>query len=128
MTTASTAVPPTGPARQGVFDLETIRFRSEVEFADALAASGVLREAGNADPAAPAAERVRRLLLATHLRLSENMAPEVFAHAREAAVALGLTQPVEIYQAGGGENAAHWRCGEVVFISLEGQMMSLLDR
>lgn len=116
-------VTPTSPK---AIDVEAVRFRSELTFADQLVDTGVFEN--RLRPEQPDAERVRRRLLSTHLKLSPNMAPEVFDYASQAAEVLGIKKPIEIYQVNGEENAANWRCSEVVFISLQGQMTSLLDR
>jgi hypothetical protein len=109
-------------------DSERIRFSRELVFADGLAS--MILPAGQRQPQRerPSTERVRRRLLTTHIKLSENMAPEVFEYSRAAASALGIEKQIEIYQAAGEENAANWMCPEVVFISLQGAMTSLLDR
>ena len=39
-----------------------------------------------------------------------------------------MSSPVEIYQAAGEGNAANWTCAEMCFISLQGNIISLLDR
>ncbi len=118
----------TATPRVKAADIERIRFSRELTFADQLA-SKVFPPDREATPSErPSADRVRRRLLTTHIKLSANMAPEVFDYARQAATALGLTKPVEIYQAAGEENAANWLCSEVVFISVQGAMTSLLDR
>ena len=57
---------------------ELIRFRAESGFADALANSGILADAPSGKWETPDAERVRRRLLSTHIRLSDNMAPDVY--------------------------------------------------
>lgn len=103
-----------------------VRFSREFLFADQLAAA-CFRTAGKL-PELPSAELIRRRLLTSHVRLSENMAPEVFAHARRATTALALVEkPLELYQAAGEENAANWTCAEVIFVSFQGKMISLLD-
>ncbi|CAN5519382.1 hypothetical protein BH20VER1_BH20VER1_20800 [soil metagenome] len=108
------------------FDIEAIRFSRELTFADELAARVF---GSHAQPQeCPPADRVRRRLLSSHVRLTQNMAPEVFDYAQLAAAALGISKPVEIYQGAGEENAANWSCADTVFISLQGSMMSLLDR
>lgn len=108
--------------------LPSIRFQPEASYAEALAATPLFGRFAMDDSDAPSADRVRRRLLAGHVRLSENMAPDVFAHARHAKEALRMTTPVEIYQAAGEGNAANWTCAEVCFIALQGNMISLLDR
>jgi hypothetical protein len=109
-------------------EIERIRFSRELALADHLASMAFSDGAPASSHECPSAERVRRRLLARHVRLSENMAPEVFECVRRAVAALGLSKPVEIYQAAGEENAANWRCAEVVFVSLQGSMLSQLDR
>jgi len=118
----------TAAQRVGSEDIERIRFSRELVFADDLASRVFPAGRAEVPRERPSVERVRRRLLTTHIKLSENMAPEVFDYARQAASALGLAKPVEIYQAAGEENAANWMCSEVVFISVQGAMTSLLDR
>ncbi len=108
--------------------LNAIRFTQESSYAESLIGTGVFQRAASTLSEAPTADRVRRRLLAGHVRLSENMAPDVFAHSRHATDALRMATPVEIYQAAGEGNAANWTCAEVCFISLQGNMISLLDR
>lgn len=102
-----------------------LRFDCETAFADELAATGIFRRTEMTT--LPDDETVRRSLLTTHLRLSEGMAPEIFRWSEMAAQALGLTKPVEIYQAAGEENAANHTCESVVFVSLQGRLISSLD-
>ncbi len=105
--------------------LEQIRFSREIPLADKLAEE-LFSQTQNL-PELAEADRVRRSLLTSHVRLTENMAPEVFAYAKRAATALRLQSPIEIYQGAGDENAANWTCAGVAFISLQGKMISLLD-
>lgn len=105
-----------------------IRFQPEITYADALAAMPIFQRFAGDRSDTPTADRVRRKLLEGHVRLSENMAPDVFTHARHATEALRMTTPVEIYQAAGEGNAANWTCAEVCFVALQGNMISLLDR
>lgn len=82
------------PQRVQPADIERIRFSRELAFADDLAARAFpADDRGEVSRELPSAERVRRRLLTTHLKLSENMAPEVFDYARQTASALGLTTP-----------------------------------
>ncbi len=55
------------------------------------------------------------------------MAPEIFRWSEMAARALGLAKPVEIYQAAGEDNATNHTCESVVFVSLQGRLISSLD-
>lgn len=104
---------------------DRLRFSSEIAHADALVATGILSHVGSLD--LPDADQVRRALLASHIRLSANVAPEIFNWSARAATALGLAKPIEIYQAAGEENAANHTCEEVVFVSLQGRLVSSLD-
>ncbi len=113
-------------------EIEAIRFRSEIKFADELVEHAWIARAimtGEEETwSVPSSDRVRRRLLASHVRLTPNMAPELFSHCEHAAKALGITKPIELYQAAGDENAANWICAETVFISLQGAMLQQLDR
>jgi AAA domain/REase_MTES_1575/Protein of unknown function (DUF4011) len=106
-------------------DPERLRFPAELRFADSLAAAGILNHTLQQD--LPDADRIRRHLLTTHIRLSDSMAPEIFRWSNHAAKALGLTKPIEIYQAAGEENAANHTCVDTVFVSLRGSLVSSLD-
>lgn len=108
--------------------LKTIRFLQEALYADALVSTSAFQRVPCDFTEVPTADRVRRRLLVGHVRLSENMAPDVFAYSRHATEALRMKTPVEIYQAAGEGNAANWTCEEVCFIALQGNMISLLDR
>jgi hypothetical protein len=109
----------------GSISSDRLRFSSELAFSDALISTGIFTHANL--PALPDADHVRRQLLTGHIRLSENMAPEIFGWSSRAATALGLAKPVEIYQAAGDGNAANHTCAEVVFVSLQGKLVSSLD-
>ncbi len=104
---------------------ERLRFDCETNFADELVATGIFRRMELL--ALPDEDTVRRSLLTSHLRLSAGMAPEIFRWAEMASSALGLAKPVEIYQAAGEENAANHTCASVVFVSLQGRLISSLD-
>ncbi|WP_367870743.1 AAA domain-containing protein [Luteolibacter sp. Populi] len=106
-------------------DPERLRFSGEIAFADALAGTAFFSNA--TAPVLPDADQIRRSLLTGHLRLSENMAPEIFAWSARASGALGLTKPVELYQSAGDENAANHICADTVFVSLQGKLISSLD-
>lgn len=71
--------------------------------------------------------KIRRLLLARSLLLSEGMAPAPYAAARNCAAVLGVREPVEIYQAAGSENAAMHHCQTPVLLEIQGRLLSLLD-
>jgi len=109
-------------------DPERVRFRGENVFADELVATGIFSSGTAIENDRPDCDRIRRRLLTTHIKLTENMVPEVFEYLKAASTTLGITKPVEIYQASGDENAANWRNNDIVFVSLQGQLTSLLDR
>jgi AAA domain/REase_MTES_1575/Protein of unknown function (DUF4011) len=75
----------------------------------------------------PDIDTIRRELLASAMRLSETMAPELYASAREAARTLGVTAPIEIYQAEGPENAAVHLLESPVVLEAQGRLLALLD-
>ncbi|MCC6158356.1 MAG: DUF4011 domain-containing protein [Deltaproteobacteria bacterium] len=115
-------------AEKRAIDVERFRFRGEPVFADSLLATGIFNSGGAVNLEKHDSERIRRRLLTTHVKLSENMAPDVFEYAKSAAGALGLDRAIEIYQASGEARAANFICPDVVFISLQGQWSTLLDR
>ena len=107
------------------FDIESIRFRGERDYGEALnRLPGVDNLASKtvSDPT-----RVRRTLMARTLLLSEGMAPGPYRVARELATRLGITEPIEIYQAAGAENAVMHTVPSPVLIEVQGRMLSLLD-
>jgi hypothetical protein len=71
-------------------EIDKIRFPSELTLADELLLTGVLGLGNSYYFEVQDSERIRRRLLATHVRLTENMAPEVFAYARAAGEARDL--------------------------------------
>lgn len=78
--------------------------------------------------AIPDAKTIRRRLMASALLLTEGMAPEIHAFAREAMRVLGVEKPLEIYQASGRENAAMHAVEEPVLLEIQGRLLTLLDR
>jgi len=104
-------------------DVESIRFGGERTYSEALtAATPRFGRMGQVDGA-----KIRRLLMANSLLLSEGMAPAVYAAARHCAEALGVGVPIEIYQAAGAENAAMHLCREPVLLEIQGRLLSHLD-
>lgn len=106
-------------------DVERIRFRGEHEYAAALRQLPGIDEL--ARKAIPDPARVRRTLLARSLQLSEGMAPAPHRVVRELASRFGITEPVEIYQASGAENASIHLVTSPVLVEIQGRMLSLLD-
>jgi hypothetical protein len=110
-------------------DPELVRCAVEGQMAERLLASpglAALRQRAteqvDADPA-----RVRRLLMAQGLRLTEGMAPEAWAAARAAADVLGTTEPLELYQAAGTENAGIHLVKSPIMLEIRGSLIALLD-
>ncbi|CAB1368767.1 AAA domain-containing protein [Denitratisoma oestradiolicum] len=107
------------------FDIESIRFRGESDYADVLRQlPGVdaLAARISSDPA-----RVRRALMARSLLLSEGMAPNLYRVARCLVARFGIDVLIEIYQAAGAENAAMHTVRSPVLMEVQGRMLSLLD-
>ncbi|MCK9530645.1 MAG: AAA domain-containing protein [Gammaproteobacteria bacterium] len=105
--------------------VEGIRFRGEEVYAQGLLKiPGVLGLGADvvADPS-----RIRRLLLARSLQLSEGMAPDVHAAARRCASLFDITVPFELYQASGAENAAMHLVDSPVLLEIHGKLLALLD-
>jgi hypothetical protein len=102
--------------------IQSVRFGGERVYAGALSALTPALNVGAGDGA-----RIRRLLLARSLLLSEGMAPAPYTAARQCAATLGVTEPIEIYQAAGAENAAMHHCQSPVLLEIQGRLLSLLD-
>jgi hypothetical protein len=107
--------------------LDGIRFGFEQAYAEYFLQDGIGIPAELQPLPNLPSERIRRKLLMDHLQLSPNMAPEVCARAEHSAKRLGVTAPVELYQASGPCNAANLLNPDVCFISFRGDMITLLD-
>lgn len=79
----------------GPDDIERIRFSRELAFADHLASRVFPEGRAATTRERPSVERVRRRLLTTHVKLSENMAPEVFDYSRQPCAWRARKPPVE---------------------------------
>jgi hypothetical protein len=113
-------------ARSPRFDPDTLRLSLEREILSRLTAHPLPFEARLIGEG-PDVETIRRELLASALRLGESMAPELHARAKEAARRLGVTEPIEIYQADGPENAAVHLLPTPVVLEAQGRLLALLD-
>ncbi len=116
------------PERRSLLDLdvETVRFSLERRLATALDAEPAFAlHRSDRVPRDPAA--VRRRLLAQALRLTESMAGQAYAQAREAARILGVTGELELYQSSGRENAALHLVESPILLEIQGRMLSLVD-
>jgi hypothetical protein len=114
------------PALPPGFDADALRVSLERDLLTRFSARTLPFEArllGNP----PDADTIRRELLASALRLGETMAPELHTRAREAARRLGVTEPIEIYQADGPENAAVHLLPTPVVLEAQGRLLALLD-
>lgn len=110
-------------------DIESIRFAGEATAAQSMRQDAWMRDlivAAQARPE-PQVSRVKRSLMARSLLLTEGMAPKIWAAAAQAAELLGVTEPIEIYQAAGAENAAIHLVQSPVFLEIRGRLVSLLD-
>ncbi|TKC94174.1 AAA domain-containing protein [Polyangium fumosum] len=107
-------------------DTEAVRLPLERELADQLQrepfVASIQGSLALPDPAA-----VRRKLMGQSLRLSEGMAPELHASAKECLGVLGITRPIEIYQSAGIENASIHFIEEPILVEVQGRMITLLD-
>ncbi|MCY0989446.1 exonuclease domain-containing protein [Nannocystis sp. ILAH1] len=118
-----------GPARaagKASLDVESVRVSEERTLLERLTAEpsfAAVRERLSPPPA----EVIRRTLMGKSLRLTEGMAPEAYAAAREALGALGIDKPIEIYQASGRENAAIHLVDEPIILEIQGRLLTLLD-
>ncbi len=115
-----------GEAGEAASAVERVRLSLEAGYARALLASpgmeGLAAQVAEGD-----ADRVRRRLLARSLRLSEAMAPEVWAAAERARAALGVTAPLEVYQSAGRENASIHLVRSPAMVEIQGRLLTLLD-
>lgn len=110
-------------AKLTVADVDRVRFTGEALYAKALL-SNVPKLSRR--PAVDGS-KLRRILMARSLLLSEGMAPTAYAVARQCAKRLGVSSTVEIYQAAGAENAAMHFCADPVLLEIQGRLLSLLD-
>ncbi|MFT5585253.1 MAG: RecA/RadA recombinase [Cognaticolwellia sp.] len=110
-------------------DIESIRFAGEATAAQSMRQDAWMRDLIVAAQARPKPEvsRVKRNLMARSLLLTQGMAPKIWAAAAQAAELLGVTEPIEIYQAAGAENAAIHLVESPVFLEIRGRLVSLLD-
>lgn len=107
-------------------DVEKVRFSLERRLAAVLEAEpGFALQRQAQVPSDPAI--VRRRLLAQALRLTESMAGQAHHQAREAARVLGVTQPLELYQSAGRENAALHLVRAPILLEIQGRMLGLVD-
>jgi hypothetical protein len=111
-----------------VFPVEQVRYRGETTAAAAVRRNTWLVEGVAAAEARDAADadRIKRSLMARSVRLTEGMAPAAFRAAQGAADALGVTAPLEIYQAAGAENAAIHLVHSPALLEVRGRMLTLL--
>lgn len=108
-----------------IIDIASVRFQGEPAYAsqlEKLPGVAALSARVGSDPA-----RVRRALLARSLLLSEGMAPGPYRVVRRVAEGFGITEPIEIYQAAGAENAVIHTVASPVLIEVRGRMLALLD-
>jgi hypothetical protein len=117
----------TEPRTLSHVDVEALRVPAEVSLAARLSALPGWAEAAERC-APPPAETVRRSLLASSVRLTPAMAPEMWSVATRAKEVLGVEKPLEIYQSAGRENAAIHLLEEPVVLQVMGRFVHLLDR
>ncbi|GAB6040476.1 AAA domain-containing protein [Endothiovibrio diazotrophicus] len=117
ISTAPIALPPDA--------IERIRFSGEAHFAEILL--NLLDLPVHTPPTHLDANRIRRLLMARSLLLSEGMAPTVHQAARRCAERFGITTPIEIFQSAGAENAAIHQVESPVLLEIQGKLLALLD-
>ncbi|MBI2392015.1 MAG: DUF4011 domain-containing protein [Deltaproteobacteria bacterium] len=119
--------PPPAPAPVSPFDPERLRVALERELCGQLDEDRAFQRIREII-VVPDAKAIRRRLMANALMLTEGMAPEIHAYAREAMAALGVDEPIEIYQASGRENAAMHAVEAPVLLEIQGRLLTLLDR
>lgn len=126
MSTALTAVSPSRSLAVLKLDPDTLRVALERDLCLQLERDRAFARIREIVPL-PDAKTIRRRLMAQALLLTEGMAPDIHAHARSAALALGVDKPIEIYQSSGRENAAMHAVEEPVLLEIQGRLLTLLD-
>lgn len=107
-------------------DVEAVRFALEHELARHLGSvPGFDAQRRAFVPTDP--ELVRRRLLAQALRLTPSMAPGAYERAARAQQSLGIVGTVELYQAGGRENAGIHLVEHPILLEIQGRLLTLLD-
>jgi RecA/RadA recombinase len=109
---------------ENTFSIEQIRFSGEQRWADAL--TKLLGAGTSQTPPDP--QRIRRMILASSVRLSPTMAPEAHTAVMSVATRLGVTSPIELYQSAGEPNAVAWLCDNPVVVEVRGAMLALLEK
>ena len=117
------------PNEPGSLDVEQVRFAGERSAAQACREDPFLgRLVERAElHGPPDVSRLRRVLLARSVLLTEGMAPDAWAAARAAAERLGVAGDLELYQAAGRENAGIHLVEAPVLLEIRGRLLSLLD-
>lgn len=119
-------LPPAQPLRAlAGLEVERVRLPLEREMTQRLSTLPEIEALAARIPLDPRA--ARRDLMATALRLSESMAPDLHAAAKEVTACLSVTEPIEIYQSAGAENAAMHFVQTPVLLEVQGRMLTLLD-
>ncbi len=108
------------------FDVETVRVEGERRIALVIQAHPQFAALEAARiPSDP--KEIRRVLLASSLRLTDTMAPVASRTARLAQQVLGVTGELEIYQRNGGENAGIHLIEAPILLEIQGRLLPLLD-
>ncbi|MBX2799434.1 MAG: DUF4011 domain-containing protein [Myxococcales bacterium] len=128
--TTTTGVPTVDLEEIVPIDVARVRFSGERAAADRVRSDPWLRDLvvaadarGRNDSA-----RARRQLMARGARVTEGMAPDVWAAARLAADRLEVHGPLEIHHAGPLKNAAIHLVEEPVLLEIRARLLPLLDR
>ncbi|MDR2787370.1 MAG: hypothetical protein LBD06_03225, partial [Candidatus Accumulibacter sp.] len=122
-------LPAVEPDKRGCpmqFDIESIRFRGEPAYAEALRKMPGI-EALSAKVFTNSAY-IRRTLLASRLSIPESAAPDIYRTARELTRRFGINAPVELYQAASAENALIHFSVTPLLLEVRGHLPALLDK
>ena len=128
-TTTQAAIGAVAPFEPQPIVVERVRFSGERAAADAVRSDPWLRDLAVAADARGRSDssRTRRQLLSHGARLTEGMAPDLFAAARWAAEHLGVDGVIEIHQITGTDNPAIHLIEEPILLEVRSRLMALLD-
>jgi uncharacterized tellurite resistance protein B-like protein len=107
--------------------VESLRLPAEAVLAASLSEVPEFAQLSQSLPL-PEPGQLRRQLIGRSQAITEGMAPALYERAREAQERLGLAGVLEIYRAGGAENADLHRPQDPLLVEVPGRLLTLLDR